>query len=247
MKAQSFVAGLLCWGAVQLAAQGCDERFLPGEALAPVMQKYLQKLQSTAWEGVYPFDRMEGQAIYLSEDFDSLNARQKRHVLSLLLLDYGAYQPFLSLLSPQQRQQISRQQGSMLPYTVYAADGRVVSLAYNACNRLTLLTEYERSRLGFLGVESERTQRYPMSRWQQEEVKKVFWNTLGYDKAGAYWLAWVPEQGYFEINVPDLGHKALLDFWPKAPNYYRYLVVFEGTRLYSYFRGQKTYFESPEP
>lgn len=246
MKTQHLLTGLLCWSGLQLTAQACDERFVPGDMLAPVMQKYFQKLQSTAWEGVYPFDRMQGQAIYLSEDFDTLNARQKRHVLSLLLLDYGAYQPFLSLLNPQQRRQISSQQGSMLPYTVYAADGRVVSLAYNACNRLTLLTEYERSRLSFLGVESERTQRYPMSRWQQEEVKKVFWNTLGYDKAGSYWLAWVPEQGYFEINVPDAEHKALQAFWSKAPNYYRYLVVADGTRLYSYFRGQKTRFESDE-
>jgi hypothetical protein len=80
-----------------------------------------------------------------------------------------------------------------------------------------------------------------MSRWQQEEIKKLFWSTVGYDLAGDYWIAWVPESGHFEINVPHLNHDPVLNkFWAVAPNYYRYIVIDKGTRVYTYFRGERS-------
>jgi len=220
-------------------ALACEEQLLDDRLLQPAMQAYLEKLKSTSWEGIQPFGRLENDAIYLTPEFESLTASQKRHILSLLLLEYGDYKALLTLMSAEVRRQLLLNQGAMLPYIVYSADGRVISIPYNACNRLTVLTEYERSRLGFLGIQVTRSQRYPMSRWQQEQVKKLFWNALGYDRAGDYWIAWVPERGYFEVNVPATGHQELLSrFWAVAPNYYRYVVVEQGTQLYTYFRGE---------
>ncbi|MEZ0373235.1 MAG: hypothetical protein ACAI44_29355 [Candidatus Sericytochromatia bacterium] len=208
------------------------------------MTRYFRTLTRTRWEGVQPFDRLEGKRIYLSPAFERLSARQKKHVLSLLLLDYGDYKPLLQLLPSRQRHEIALSGGAMVPYEVYSSDGRLVSLPYNGCNRLTMLTEYERARIGFLGVASlnhGRVQRYPMSRWQQERIKKLFWQSVGYQRAGEYWIAWVPESGHFEIDVPSLNHgQVLRPFWQSAPSYYRYVVVDRGRRLYSQVRGQRS-------
>lgn len=227
--------------AFQTPAQACPSVMMEHPALQRAMQTYFEKLKQSPWEKVFPFDRIEGERIYLSSQFDKLSGHQKKQVLSLLLLDYGEFSPLLKLLKPTEEQTVRQKQGSMLPYWVYTADGRVVSVPYNACNRMTVLTEYERSRLAFLGLKVPRTQRYPMSRWQQEYVKKLFWSSVGYENAGDYWIAWVPEKGHFEVDVPSRNHNQTLEpFWNVAPNYYRYMVVDRGTRLYSYFRGERS-------
>lgn len=204
------------------------------------MSEYLEKLRHTKWEGILPFGSFENGRIYLTPAFDSLNSRQKKQILDLLLLGYGEYKPLMNLMNSDQRRRLRDAGGTMLPYSVFTSDGRVVSLPYNGCNRMLVLTEYERSRLKFLGINPERIQRYPMSGWQQEKVKKLFWSTIGYDLAGDYWIAWVPESGHFEVNVPHNNSDRVLDhFWPLAPKYYRYIVVENGTQLYTYFQGER--------
>lgn len=218
----------------------CDQPLLDHRPLQPAMSRYFAKLTRTPWEGVYPFGRLEGKRIYMSPAFDRLEARQKKSVLSLLLLEYGDYVSLLPLLPSPQRQAVENSSGAMVPYEVYSADGRLVSLPYNGCRRLTLLTEYERSRIGFLGLTRGRIQRYPMSNWQQERIKKLFWQSVGYKRAGAYWIAWVPESGHFEIDVPSLNHSHILGrFWQQAPDYYNYVIVDRGQRLYSVVSGHK--------
>lgn len=230
---------LLCL-ASERTALACDETLLDHTLFDQAMHTYLDKLKQNNWEGVKPFGQIKGNRIYLSADFNQLSAAQKRRVLSLLLLDYGEYSPLLHLIDPRHLFKASKQTGSMLPYWVYTSEGRVVSLPYNACNRMTVLTEYERSRLSFLGIKLKRVQRYPMSRWQQENIKKLFWNGIGYDQAGDYWIAWVPEKGRFEIDVPSKNHAQVLNaFWKVAPNYYRYDVLERGTVVYSRFRGKQ--------
>lgn len=228
-------------GSGSARADACYDKLIEVKWVQGAMENYFKKLRSTTWEGIQPFERLKGKRIILSEEFNGLTAAQKRNVLDLLLLKYGEYKSLMPLMSVQNRQHIRASEGSMLPFEVYTHDGRLVSLPYNGCNRITVLTEYERSRLSFLGIKIKRVQRYPMSHWNEEEVKKLFWNAIGYDKAGQYWIAWVPEKGYFEINVPKPSHEGVLkDFWQVAPNYYRYVIVDQGTLQYTYFRGKRS-------
>lgn len=220
-------------------AQGCEDQILDQNLLQPAMRQYFNKLRRVRWEGIQPFDRLDGKKIYLTPAFDRLEAEKKKHLLSLLLLNYGEYKPLLQLLPMAYAERLERSGGTMSPYEVYTADGRMISMPYNGCNRMTALTEYERSRLSFLGFRPSRSLRYPMSRWQQEQVKKAFWQTVGYQHAGDYWISWVPETGRFEIDVPSLNHnRQLKSFWKQAPAYYRYMVVDRGRPLYTSHRGR---------
>ncbi len=221
------------------AAQGaCESQFLSTPAMQQAFAQYFAKLKAQKWEGIVAFDRLQNQKIYMTPRFDKLQAEAKKRILGLLLLDYGEYVQLLPLLPEGDRRTL---QGSMLPYTVYAADGRVLSAAYNPCNRLTTLTEYERSRLPFLGINIQRVQRFPMGAALQARTKKLFWSILGYEQAGDYWIEWVPEKGFFEIDVPSRNHNQYLEtFWESMPTAYRYLVVDRGTPTYFYYRGKKS-------
>lgn len=232
------LAGLLL-SALTAPVQACDQPLIEPTLLQPAMQRYFGELARTRWEGGHPFGHIDGARIYMSHDFDALAENRKRQLLSLLLLDYGAYRPLLSWLSPETRAQIARSGGAMPAYEVYSADGRLISMPYNGCHRMTFLTEYERARSGFLGVRYKRIQRFPMSAWQQEQIKKLFWDQIGYKRAGDFWIAWVPESGHFEIDVPDERFARVLDaFWLIAPAYYRYVVVARGRRLYTRVGGR---------
>lgn len=231
---------LLCSAGAAQAT--CESQFITHTPLKKAFGKYFDKLKAQKWEGVEAFDRINYQKIYMRPAFDNLKADAKRRVLSLLLLDYGEYTQLLPLLDKKDLKSVS---GSMFPYAVYTADGRVLSAAYNPCNRLITLTEYERSRLPFLGVNVQRVQRFPLAPDTQEDIEKRFWKAIGYDKAGDYWIEWVPEKGYFEIDVPSRNHNALLkDFWQNVPKAYRYLVVDRGTPFYYYYLGKKTPIEN---
>lgn len=222
---------------VPSAQAACESQFIESEAMQKAYTTYFEKLKAEKWEGILAFDRMSYQKIYMTPKFDKLKADAKKRILSLLLLDYGEYLQLNPLLSIEARRELK---GSMLPYAVYTADGRILSAAYNPCNRLITLTEYERSRLPFLGINIQRVQRYPMAPSIQEGIEKIFWKTVGYEQAGEYWIEWVPEKGYFEIDVPSLNHNAVLEaFWKQIPNPYRYLIVDRGTPIYLYYRGQK--------
>jgi hypothetical protein len=232
----------LMLGYPEAARATCESQFITHAPLKKAFQQYFNKLKAQKWEGVEAFDRMSSPKIYMSPAFDNLKADAKRRVLSLLLLDYGEYTQLLPLLDKKELKSLS---GSMFPYGVYTADGRVLSSAYNPCNRLITLTEYERSRLPFLGVNVKRIQRFPLAPDTQEDIEKRFWKTIGYDNAGDYWIEWVPEKGYFEIDVPSRNHNTLLkNFWQSVPRAYRYLIVDRGTPFYYYYQGKKTPIEN---
>jgi hypothetical protein len=55
----------------------------------------------------------------------------------------------------------------------------------------------------------------------------MFWSKMGYSQTNnGMWIAWVPEHGYFEINVPNnYNIKQLGQFLRSAPDKYRYIVL----------------------
>ncbi len=234
---KAFWSALLIFCAWPASAYGaCESVFLNTPETRQIYTRYFNQLKAKKWENIYAFSRFNPTGIYMTRAFDRIDAEKKRSLLALLLLDYGEYTQLAPLLP-----RIKKMEGSMFPYSVYGADGRILSVPYNPCNRLITLTEYERSRLQFLGIKSVRRNIYPLSTQRVEAVKKIFWNSVGYEKSGDYWIAWVPERGYFEINVPSLNHeKVLADFWKKAPSRYKYAVLDRGTHIYTYFRGKRT-------
>lgn len=234
------LAALLGAAAFVPQAMACDQPLIDASLLQPAMKRYFSQLAKSPWDGGHPFSHIDGKRIYMSRDFDTLAAAQKKQLLSLLLLDYGEYKPLMQYLPAPLRDSVTSSGGAIPSFEVYSWDGRLVSLPYNGCNRMTLLTEYERSRIGFLGVNHPRVQRFPMSLWQQDQIKKLFWQSIGYGRAGDFWIAWVPESGHFEIDVPSSTHTRVLEaFWQNAPSYYRYVVVDKGQQLFARVRGKQ--------
>lgn len=132
----------------------------------------------------------------------------------------------------------------ILPYKIYSSDGRLVSTPYDGCTRFTLLTEKARYSYYYDTVEfqnrtksvaeelqnvnypSWRKVRFPISPALEQSTRLKFWHAVGWNVADKWWIAWVPEDGYFEINVSkDYDQSKLQRFWNVAPRKTRYVVV----------------------
>ena len=140
--------------------------------------------------------------------------------------------------------------GTLSPYQVYANDGQLISAPYDGCTRMTLLTERDRfsyyyhtlifrgripkgqksvtpEMLRNAGQPFWRSVRFPISDAEEQSTRLRFWEAVGYDRAKkGWWIAWIPEQGHFEINLPlKDGGDRLEKFWTVAPRKYKYAVV----------------------
>jgi hypothetical protein len=227
----------------------CADSISPIEEVQPAMERYWQQLQQRTdypWGKARPYGELSGNRITLTPEFDRLSGSQKQQVLSLLKLDTWPTE----LLTPEEQTTLKAKYGefipaAMSPYEVFASDGRAVSLPYSGCDRFTLLTEKARyswyynrgiapDTLRNAGQPSWRQVRFPISVAQEKAVRLKFWKAVGYQYGG--WIAWVPEHGYFEINVPnadrDRNLRRLQRFWQVASPNYRYVVVdSDGTLL----------------
>ena len=207
------------------------------------MQRHWQQLQQRTnypWGQARPYGAISGNRINLTADFDRLNGAQKQQVLSLLLNpDWG------QIVTPEE-QQAGIEQGTIgaLPYAVYASDGRLVSAVYDGCTRMTMLTEraryswyynsigrslpnnLNREALRNAGQPTWRQVNRMISATAERSIRTRFWNAVGHNQAAnGFWIAWVPEGGYFEINVPPGNDARQLRFWSVAPREYNYRVI----------------------
>lgn len=229
------------------AKANCADMIADIQQVQPAMERLWQQLQTQtvySWGSLRPYGQLSGDRITLTTDFDRLTGSQKTQVLESLYLDYNHHNWF-DLLTPQEQQKALQQPGigALSPYKVYASDGRAISLPYDGCTRTTLLTEKARYSwysnfikpnnplfLRNLGYPSWRQVRFPISVEVEQKVRQQFWQTIGYKRANQdWWIAWVPEQGYFEINVPvNYQPQHLEKFWRIASTPYRYVVVDAG-------------------
>ena len=214
------------------AKANCPGSPPPLEEVQPQVQQRWEELQRMAtypWGKARVYERLQGDSeallrsadrITLAPSFDQLRNGQKQEVLNLLRL-------------------------SNYPYSVYASDGRLLSALYDACTRFDTLTEraryswylnsigrtlpdnLPREALRNAGTPSWRLVRVPISKTQEQSVRNLFWKTMGYSQANTgMWIAWVPEHGYFEVNVPNgYNVQQLGQFWRVAPRNYRYIVL----------------------
>lgn len=226
--------------AIAPAQANCPMSVGSAEPYQLVMQRRWRELQAQTtypWGNVRPYAKFEGENITLTPEFDRLTGSQKQQVVSTVLTT-----PPFDQLTPAE-QEAMKEVGGVAPYRVYASDGRLVSAPYDGCTRPTLLTERARyswyynsqergaprdltpEGLRNAGRPSWRIVRFPISAEQERSTRFQFWKTVGWN-ASNWWIAWVPENGYFEINVPVGYNSAQLErFWQVAPRQHRYVVV----------------------
>jgi hypothetical protein len=217
----------------------CADSVASLELVQPAMERYWQQLQQQTqfpWGKIQPYGNLSGDHIALTPEFARLSGTQKQQVLDLLRLDYNSN--WFSLLNSQEQAAALKNPkiGAMSPYLVFASDGRIVSYPYSGCDRLTLLTEFNRYQMHWYGRELPPRQiRFPISPEQEKVVQIKFWQAVGYNQKDLQWLAWVPEQGYFEINIyneaRDRYQRRLRKFWQVAPKQYRYVILDENGTL----------------
>jgi hypothetical protein len=224
----------------------CADQVASRTVVQPAMErnfKQLQQQETYPWGKVRPYDKLSGAEITLTPDFDRLTGQQKQQVLDKAT----SY-----TLTPEERKAAGDYIGTLAPYVIYDSDGRIVSYPYDGCTLLTLLTEKERYSFYFtrniynvdkskieqesrnVGNPPGRKVRYPITAAQERKTRLLFWKTIGYDQVNnGWWIAWVPEKDYFEINLTKDYNKQLLErFIQVAPIQYRYmLVTTDGTFL----------------
>ena len=219
------------------ALANCSETLAPMEQMQPAMERQWQQLQQQTtypWGNVRPFGTLVGDRVTLTPEFDRLNGSQKQQVISAA---------FGYTLTPEEQQALNCALG-MGPYEIYASDGRMIYRA-SACHDMTTLTEKARysyyynfadsftprseleTELRNAGRPAWRDVRFPISAAQERETRLKFWNAIGYNQAtNGWWIAWVPENGYFEVNAPvGYSQQQLQRFWQVTPRQYRYVVV----------------------
>jgi hypothetical protein len=213
----------------------------------PAMERWWQQLQAETdypWGKARPYGELEGNRILLTPAFDDLTGQQKQQVLDVLFSGYGE-ENLYSLLTPAEREQPGA--GALSPYRVFTHDGKLVYAAYDGCTPVRMLTERERYRYYYTRLPNDpntnrtasiedlrnagtpfwRNVQFSISATDERVLRQRFWETVGYDKANQnWWIAWVPETGHFEINVPeDYDPATLQRFWQVAPERYRYIVM----------------------
>ncbi|HEY9880011.1 MAG TPA: hypothetical protein V6D29_16270 [Leptolyngbyaceae cyanobacterium] len=215
----------------------CLDALAPMELIQPAMERQWQQLQQQTtypWGEARPFGTLVGDRVTLTSEFDRLTGSQKQQVIDAV---------FEYTLTPEEEQAIFGM-GLRGPYTIYASDERMIYQA-STCHDLTMLTEkaryaYHYNFAGLSATQSERevdsrnagrpawrNVQFPISVAQERETRLQFWNAIGYKQAANdWWIAWVPEQGHFEVNVPvGYSQQSLQRFWQVAPQQYRYVVV----------------------
>lgn len=218
------------------AQANCSQTTAKLELVQPAMERYFQQLQQKTqfpWGKVQPYGKLSGDRITLTPEFDRLTGNQKQQVLELLI------SPGYSLFNEQEKAESLKNSDFLgaLPYSVFANDGRAVSIVYDGCiGNVTLLTEFSRYQMDWYSRPLPNRQiRFPISPAQEKAVKKNFWRTVGYKQQDIQWIAWVPERGYFEINVYNDAinryQRRLNKFWQVAPQKYRYVVLDQNGNL----------------
>ena len=216
------------------ARANCADPIAARKLVQPALERHWQQLQQQQtypWGAVRPFGTLSGDRITLTTDFDRLDGAAKRQVVNMLRL--GTSPDWLSLLSPAELQASLADPGlgAIAPHMVVAHDGRLISYAYDGCTRPLLLTEFARYQQGWVGRSlPPRSVRFPIDPATEQAVRRRFWQAVAPHRADMRWIAWVPEQGFFEITVAGApGAADSLDaFWKVAPRQFRYVVLEEG-------------------
>lgn len=212
---------------------------------APVMQKHwaeLQTRQNFPWGAINPYDRIQGDQLWLKPSFETLTSAQKHQALALLHLGNDWYELVQKWVPAQELTEDRMVEvGALPPYAVYASDGRLISAVYDGCTREVMFTERQRFQwytnrrpagarpvdLYNGGHPAWRRIHFALAPAKEKAVRLAFWRAVGFAKADAgWWISWVPEQGHFEIDLPSARELPSLQraFLNQAPGTYTFVV-----------------------
>lgn len=231
------------------ALANCNDQPADPSWYQPAISKHLQTLDSSsepAVERADIYDRIEGDRILLTPAFNTLSGLQKTEAITAVtqinLQDYFTPEEFEQKLVPPGSEGIGT-----FPFDFIASDDRTVSAVYDGCTLFQLLTEKDRfdyyytfyfnefaqtagnaQRIRNVGTPSWRTVNFPIDEATEQAIRLGFWNLVGYENTD-WWIAWVPETGKFEVNVPEnFEYDRLQRYWQVADRGYSYVVVREG-------------------
>lgn len=210
------------------AAAACNDPVMEMAVARPALEAVwgaLSRQTQFPWGGAHVWGRIVGDRVEMALPYDRLTAKHKRAALDMLKLGgtpAGIYKPtaYDELVH---RTPVS-------PYSVYAHDGRIVSLPYDGCTRLYFFTEYDRARLrSQQRTQPPRKMRFPLPDATNTWVTNVFWTTVGRRQTDVLHFTWVPEAGHFEIVISmeaRIRYRSRLEaFWWQAPLDLRYVVL----------------------
>jgi hypothetical protein len=232
------------------ANANCADSIASLELVKPAIERLIKTIEKS--ENFV--SKIEGDKIILTAEFDNLTGIKKQQFLNL-------FDNWFGILTKKEQQAALNNSGigAMSPYGIYASDGRALSLPYDGCTRNLLLTE--RSRFSWYlnrspdrsnstvpvtgddlrnaGEPFWRNVKFPLSKKEEKRTRLLFWQEIGYEQNkswwndSGWWIAWVPERGHFEINLPNnYDLKILEKFWRVAPHQYKYAIVLnDGTWL----------------
>jgi len=231
----------------------CVDDISDPDFATPLFKRWFDQLksrQSFPWGTVNPYDRFRDGRVYFNSDFDTLTVHQRMEVFDLLHLDLGGktwYQLVQYYLPNRELEGIDPVRiGARHPFAVYGSDGRLLSPVYDGCTRMLTLTERARFQWYSLrgevpprhqntvnrntGYPSWRKVRYPITPQHELGVRQSFWRQIGWSYEREYrgwWIAWVPEHGWFEINIPSSSELPLLRkrFLNRPPQGWKFVVT----------------------
>jgi hypothetical protein len=240
----AFITTLGLGMAAQPGLANCNDVIAPVEEVQADMEarwNQVQSRESYPWGDLQPYGTLEGDRITMTADFDQLPGYEKQRALDAI------FRPDLLDLTTAEWQDlldgyyIGAGMGS--PYEAYDSDGRLLGVSYDGCTRYTLLTE--RSRYGWffnvrfrypgMTVEGLRNTGQPFWREVNTSISEAdefatryaFWQAVEFPHYNeGWWIAWVPEQGAFEVNLPvDYDPEMLDRVLNNLPTIYPYRVI----------------------
>jgi len=215
----------LALGSAGPALANCSERSVPLQDVDAAQASAIAQL--LAGPDRATLAGYQGGTVTTTPAFEGLPPARRKDLLR------GFASAYTSMLTPEQSQAIRDQGYVGSPVEVRDAWGRLL-YADTACfGEFTMLTEHQRFIEGFaLWTAHQRAQTHPLpKRVNMAALKRRFHGIVGWKPA--YYLAWVPETGQFELELARADElPRLRPFWPHAPRGFTYLVLLnDGQRL----------------
>lgn len=202
------------------AHANCAETYIELAAIAPALARGAAALEAGP-DGTY-FDRLEGDKLYVSQAFELLPPQRKAG----LVRDASA-----TLWGAIPQADRERFMGvGQVAHGVKVVDplGRTLYQHTPCFGSFTTLTEHQRFLAMFSFGEHDETawrvQTHPLPKGIDMKALRRRFVAAGARGPGFY-LGWVPEGGFFEIDLPARAHvRRLAAFWRHAPRGHRYDV-----------------------
>jgi hypothetical protein len=197
----------------------CSESYVGFDTVAKYAQPALAALKAGP-NGAY-FDRIEGERLYTTPAFDKAPAERKQAILEAGLMSLWEVMP------QAERDNLRENSGAISnPTIIVDPIGRQLYRDTPCSSAYVSLTEHQRVTnafsISYSYTQQDRPQTYRL-KLDLQQVKKGFHGVMSWKPE--YFINWVPEGGFFEIDVPDRAAVARLSkYWPKAPRGYRYDV-----------------------